>query len=480
MNCDYFYEIEKKYNLFEKEYNGFEFWTYARQRVAWRIRKQADNLNEGHHSKKLGLYDKSKLFLKQMKYILSHGKIPKREHDVLFIAHPRRVYNGEKYECIYTDSLAEKFDKALTVEKPYQEIHYEPAQTKKILYTDIVDIKVKVFSVYKSLVCGKEINTIKSYFEKHIAEAIAELNAYYGTIVSISDILSELVYMYYTYIVMKKYFTKLLKNTKPRTVVEVVSYSMECQIINEIAYEMGIPTVELQHGAIIRDHIPYNYPATIKIRQFPQNIFLFSDFWKEGIYYPIAQECIFSAGYPYLEKQAQKYKNYKETLEKKTRILFLSSGPIGNMLVDVAIMLYRNFPASEYEITYKLHPGEYSEWEKRYSKLAESGIKVISNNRVDLYQLFAESDIQVSGYNSTTIIEGLYFDLSTYVLDYCMSDEFRKLEKTKHLKTFKTPEELLDMIIKQEKEQKQKEMPLWEKDALENILYHLNGIMKKV
>lgn len=478
MNCDYFYEVEKKYNLFEKEYNGFEFWTYMRTQLAWKLQKQIDIIEEAHYTKKTSRFENLFLLLKQLKYVIKNGKIPYKKYDALFLAHPRRVYDGEKYECIYTDILAEKFDNAITIEKPYQGMHYEPAKSEKIIYMDIVDLKIQFYSIFKSLFCNKEIYRLKQFFEEQISDAVKDLNQYYKTEISVKNTTTELVYMYYSYLVMSRYFTKILKKTEPRVIVEVVSYSMECQVINEVAYDMRIPTVELQHGVIDKNHVAYNYPKNKKIKQFPQNIFLFSDFWRAEVQYPVTQEHIFATGYPHLERQEQKYKGEKEKLVVKKRILFLSSGPIGTLLADTAVRLYDLLSEKEYEIIYKLHPGEYSGWEERYPQLLASEVKVISNNKTDLYQLFCESDILVSGFNSTTIFEGMYYGLQVYVADYRLIDEIRNLEKKNLLKVFKTTEELYNMI-RMQKTTKQEESTLWKKDALNNMLYELKRMMEK-
>ena len=73
-----------------------------------------------------------------------------------------------------------------------------------------------------------------------------------------------------------------------------------------------------------------------------------------------------------------------------------------------------------------------------------------------------------------------YFNLETYVLDYCISDEFRKLEEAKLLSIFHSWDEVLNMILTQGKGIERKEMYLWKEDALENMLYQINSIMNKV
>ena len=156
----------------------------------------------------------------------------------------------------------------------------------------------------------------------------------------------------------------------------------------------------------------------------------------------------------------------------------MSSGPIGTLLADTAVTLYGLLQDKEYEIIYKLHPGEFSVWEEKYPQLVNSQIKVISDNKTDLYQLFCESDILISGFNSTTIFEGMYYGLQAYVSDYRLIDEIRNLEKKNIVKVFKSTEELYNMIIMNQTASRE-ETILWEKNAFNNVMYELKQIMEK-
>lgn len=87
--------------------------------------------------------------------------------------------------------------------------------------------------------------------------------------------------------------------------MEVVSYSRRCMVVNEIAEEMDIPTVELQHGTMGEEHGAYNFPEGYKIKQFPKYVFLFSEYWINKASIPISQENRKIVGFPYLEKWLQ-------------------------------------------------------------------------------------------------------------------------------------------------------------------------------
>lgn len=80
-------------------------------------------------------------------------------------------------------------------------------------------------------------------------------------------------------------------------ILEVVSYNLDCMIFNEIAYEKKINTIELQHG-VMSGSIAYYYPKNVLIKQFPQKVFLFSDYWKNCISVPLEDKNVISVGYP--------------------------------------------------------------------------------------------------------------------------------------------------------------------------------------
>ena len=72
----------------------------------------------------------------------------------------------------------------------------------------------------------------------------------------------------------------------------------------------------------------------------------------------------------------------------------------------------------DYNIIYKLHPGEYDTWRQNYPELVNDldNFKVIDNSETPLYQLFAQSNYQVGAF-STAIYEGLMFNCKTFILD---------------------------------------------------------------
>ena len=89
----------------------------------------------------------------------------------------------------------------------------------------------------------------------------------------------------------------------------------------------------------------------------------------------------------------------------QNQVLFISQGTIGRDLSRLAVDLRQKL-SPKYKVVYKLHPGEYRQWESRYPWLISGGLKVVDDDSISLYELLAESKALV-GVNSTVIYEGL-------------------------------------------------------------------------
>ena len=144
---------------------------------------------------------------------------------------------------------------------------------------------------------------------------------------------------------------------------------------------------------------------------FPDYLFTFGDYWTEAVEYPIPDEQIISVGYPYLEEEMKKYSE----IDSKDQIAFVSQEMIGEGLSQFAVEL-AEYNAFDYDIVYKLHPGEYDRWKEAYPWLLDADLEVVDGSGRELYRLFAESTAQI-GVGSTALYKGLASDLETYIYD---------------------------------------------------------------
>ncbi len=394
-------EREAQYQLCEKEINGFQYWQYERFNV-YRCMRQVDGADLG----------KGKVNVWQLlKYYLCNSDCLKERKpiDFCFISHPRRQFVNGYYECIYTDALAKKFPASVTLENFFAKDHFHPIYSKNIIYMDRPIIESEIYEKLMGLFSRKK--GIADQIYRELATALNGLL----TEEQIMKIARHAASDYYRYKYLRMRFKRILKQINPKIVIELVSYGPKCMIVNEICKDMGILTIELQHGWLGKEHMAYNYASKGTIRQFPNKICLFGDYYKTRAAFPISEENLVVTGFPYYERELQKYSEYKRQDTRYT-VLFLSQGMYAKSLPQLAVDLRKKTKEEEVRILYKLHPGEYSNWEQTSPILQGKGIEIIGLKDMPLYECFANSDMQIGAY-STTIYEGLGFGLRTLIFD---------------------------------------------------------------
>ena len=217
----------------------------------------------------------------------------------------------------------------------------------------------------------------------------------------------------------------------------------------------------------------YSFNKNLPKQSFPDYFFSFGDYWNNAADFPINSDNIFSIGYPYFEEKYSKYKNYT----KNNKIIFISQGIIGKQLSKFAVD-FSDINKDSLEIVYKLHPGEVSRWKTEYPWLSEAEEKgtliVLPEQKPDLYELFAESVIQV-GVNSTAIFEGYKLNCKTYIVDLPGIEYMDDFVSAGYGKIITKPEE----ITFNKKVLNNKSDELFKNNWKENILTAINKIENK-
>lgn len=445
-------EREAQYHLCTREINGFQYWQYER----FQVNKYMRQIDEPDLAR-----DKINI-LQLCKYYLCNRCYTKQAQttDVCFISHPRRQFIEDHYECIYTDALAKKFSNTVTFENFFARDHLEPIASANVIYMDRPVIESELYERLMGLLKREKRVSDKIYKELSVA-----LNGLL-THEQLREISKRGAKDYYRYQYLRMRFKKILKRMNPKLVVEVVSYVPKCMIINELCKDMGIQTIELQHGWIGRDHVAYNYAPGSVVKQFPDKIYLFGEYYKTKASFPISQDNLIITGFPYYERELQKY---KERRRKDTRytILFLSQGSYAKSLPQLAVDLRKVTDENQVRILYKLHPIEYHDWQQTSPLLLEKGIEVIGAKDMPLYECFANSDVQIGAY-STAIYEGLGFGLRTIIVEKNSGDFFRDLIDAGIIETFETVSDLI-VKIKNHKPITYNTSYFWKENALYNL-----------
>ncbi len=468
-------EIEHKYGLIQDQIDGFAYWTYFRHELEGAIKKKLDSGGALYVYPVRSKWQQVKARLGTVKYALLFGRLPGRKHDVLILNAERRVWSENCYECIYTDRIAAEYPDSIVLERPYFQKHFRPVKTRNLVYTDLIEIKTMIHWYSRRLLYKKQVAGIRKTLRDKISGPVEEIRNVYHIEYDVEHILDQMVCGYYVYQTKRKEFGRILDRVNPKIILEVVGYNIDCMIINELAAERHIPTVELQHGATGKSHAAYNYYPGTQVRQFPQYFFAFSEYWLGMARYPLAPDRLKAIGFPHLCERAGRARK-KTARSFPYQIIFISQPKIGERMSEVAVELNELMDKTQYRIVYKLHPGEYERWRERYGKLADSGIEVIDNNRVDLYELFAASTCQIGGYGSTATFEGLEFDLKTYIMREGAYPAVSALCEKGIAQFFDSAQDLYQMIQSASSETDEKNN-FWKENALENMKREIDAIM---
>lgn len=465
-----FLDIEKKYCLYDKQLSGIHYWIYSRFIVWEKIQQSVYGLGEAHRKKKENLLEQFRTIARLFYHSFLKPQMLKKDVDIFFFDHPRRIYNDGYYDCCYTTALALEYKNSITGECPYLYSHKKPIREKDLFYLDKIIVLGNLYYYFYRLLRKKNYKTIRKKINEELNEALRQIDTKWKTSKSIDWIIDLIVKRYFICLKKRQHYEQLLKKLRPEMIVEVVSYSMDCMLLNELGKKYGIPTIELQHGTMGSEHIAYNYSPGDCIQQFPDYVFLFSDYWKHVTNLPINEDHIKIVGYPYFDSQIKKYP--KQQHEKKS-ILFISQGTIGAELSQFAVKLAQDQRLEKWNIFYKLHPGEFESWEKDYPWLKTSRIAVVGNDNKNIYELFSICDVQIGVY-STAIFEGMGFGLRTFIYKIYRSEMFKELCAMGYAEFVSGTEECLQKLTAPSKEQ---DKCFWEKHAFKNTKKEIDKIL---
>lgn len=469
---DSFVEIENKYDLYEKEIEGVNYWVYSRFQIFRAAMEQKNNLGTAHRVNIKGLSNKLRAGAKLIYYsYIRKCHMPERV-DILVCNHPRRVIGEDGYyECCYTTDIVKHYDNSWILEYPYLYEHKVPIREKNILYTD----RAKVSSnLYYQFVKRFQKMTYDRLLKKIMCDIHAPITELQKALQielneeSIGELILKRVLICKS---RRKYYERIIKKTRPKVIVEVVSYTMDCMILNELGKKYGIATVEMQHGISGSIHPAYNYGKATNIKQFPTYVFAFSDYCKKTMPFPIDSDMVKVVGYPRFENYI---KNHPKPVTGKRGVCFVSSGKTGKELSQLAVELSERLDMDKWHIYYKLHPSEFAGWEEYYPWLVGTNIEVVDERGPSLYEVFSLCDAQI-GIHSTALFEGLGFNLNTLIYKGYESDFYEDLCNQGHASFVQNVQECLDRL---EHDDHQSITGFWKENATENVIRELDVILQ--
>ena len=473
MKLDDFIAIEEKYNANRLEWKGFSFWTYNRMYLYHTFIFNSENKNNTSN-RDIVTYFKEMISRIIMICRVGLGNERLREREILVLNSPRKIKIEGVYECIYTTELVENLSNYIIMEYPYNGKHYFPSADKHVRFMDALELNALLYCrLYKF---SKKYSEYKRHVVSEIGEIINEINQKMDISINVNEAAEWMTNSYFMYRYEKNILLKYVTKINPKIILEVNNNSLQAMILNEIAKEKGIITVELQHGTMGKEHISYNYPSNIRVLQYPDYIFTFFNSIMSGARVPLDVSRLIETGYPYFERAIKKYP--KRKIDEKIRIVFVSQHSIGKELALLAVKLSRIIDNEKYKIIYILHPKEYRIWKARYGDLPDNRIEVVGNSTKSIYEYLATANIAV-GVFSTALMEGLAYDLKTFLYNIEGVGYFEDFVKEGYMTLFNNEQELFRLIEECSTLDKPQKVDFWKRDAIQNMKAEINRLIRK-
>lgn len=406
-----FLQLEAKENLFESiQINHIKIWHYIRYEIYGIITYIFGIPRNPNEDKKF--YDKQDTLADWIDENIVKNQFRICHKDILIINHTRRVKQKNYYKCVYTDEWLKFLDKSYYVyENPYSEkFHFKPVGTKNLRYIDIQKFMKYSRKEYHCEIHQKEAKEVTF-------RIIKMLENEFEIVLSVRDrkrIEQMIKNSVLSRDLWRNYYDYLLKHIKPKLVVYVVGYGIDRLYLAELCKELGIPTVELQHGHIGKGHLAYNFKIKSRLNALPDYLFVTGQHEIDTMRFPIPKRNIYITGSPELDIKTEYYAKKMVSKKKKKKIItFISSGE--QEIADAAVELYQKLDKDKYKIYLKLHPSQYTNWKKKFRNLQDSGVCVVDDNRHNIYYYLAVSDYLI-GIASTVLFEATRFTCDIMIL----------------------------------------------------------------
>jgi hypothetical protein len=395
--CERVFRIEDEHDLFDLRVGGVPIWERIRFGVHRQLLQQLGLTGQAHAGSQTSKLDSASRMARNLWH---RNPLFAPSNDILAWGHERRkrLDDGHWWD-IYVDPVVDALDEEVTyLERLFEGDHLTPPRTDTVWHLDFVELApAAVLEVID------DARLLSSAEEATLAGVESVFETEFGVR---PDVVTKAGRHLVQHRIQRPLFEAVLRRVDPELALMVVSYGREPFV--EACKNVGITTIELQHGTFSRYHLGYSYPGTRSKEAFPDYFFTFGEFWGSMAELPISDDYVVPVGYPYLESEVEK--RTADTLDN--RIIFLSQGTVGPHLSQFAVEFAEAEP--NLDVVYKLHPGEYSRWEREYPWLVEAPLTVSTDT--PLYDLFTSATAQVGVY-STALYEGLCFDLATYVVD---------------------------------------------------------------
>jgi len=389
---------ENKHNLYDIKFkNKYPIWPYYRMYFFFGLLKTKNFANNQITSNNFNIPT-----LKKLIKLIIHSKflyciLPQRKRYIIISS--QRYINGEE---IYTKDIKIILKDDFLEFSLSNRFEFQPGP----IYLDSIKIIIRIIAkfVYKL-----------SFSTSPIRYFIDEI----GAPIKFND---EFKKNKVEYILWYWFYRFIFRIQKPNMVFFVSGVYFTPMIA--AAKSLNIKVFEIQHGVINNFHLAYHFPGINGKFFFSDGILLLSNYWKSKAEYPIGTK-LYNIG--------NNFYNAEQQLIKKNLklVVILGDHTLAQKIIKFVSINISFFISNGFEINYKLHPFEISDWEDRYVELKlmqEKRLLKVVTNEPPLSKLLDECEI-VFGVNSTAVYESLDRGCKAFILDMPTSEYFDDLKE---------------------------------------------------
>jgi hypothetical protein len=333
----------------------------------------------------------------------------------------RKLYNDTYYD-IYLDPLYELLGDTFAVfEWPettgYRRKYDHPVYSKHHVPMHIPLWSKTFWDLLSNRITGRRNFTLES---EGILQEIIE---YIGTTASVdkTQLTKDINDFITVFASIKRFLYDILHKIKPKAVLIRCGYGRFPMALAQACRELGIPSIELQHG-LITSYLPAYRRATPSTNRdcVPEYLLahgeIYADMVRDGNLFE--KDKVVTTGYPYLQRtllERKKTPSLKQSLSPYSKnILFTSQWIVAEEIKIFVLKVADHLEQAHMGIgiLFKPHPYDKND----YTDLRKNNHIVLIDKYEDTFKLFSVADIHSTVY-STSGLEAMAFGTPNIFVD---------------------------------------------------------------
>ena len=416
-------ELEERFPVDTWKINGIDIWPIIRVKIQTKINISI-NTKFTRKPASYGGYSNYGFFQKIIRVFSSLSKINSlNKADFIGTSNfsHRSVYKNEYYNKFYDPILDRVNSNGLIIEHNSKEFYsdYPIHNSSKVMFfEDLFYYRYFINSVLRKLKLYKPIKKIEL---KGYSDFLKEL----GTIKELNGLadefeLKKMEYLLFNLLTYKRVYSKIIKKTKPDYVFEICHYNVNSIALTIAANELGVPSVEIQHGGQPTVHMAYGVWTKVPdsgYNTIPEIYWNWDQESKENLDQWVSNNRHHKTivlGNPWIDYFKSQLSN-----EEKKYVLY-SLQPISFELIfpPYLVDFIKNNP--EYKWWMRIHPTDINRKQDYLDFFNKNKIEDLvifdDGSKLSLPETLSQSKLHIT-YSSGTLMEAAELGIKTIVLD---------------------------------------------------------------